>query len=518
MGMHNSTKMGMVCLAGTGPGDPGLVTVKTLDLIRRAEVIVYDHLASPKLLSEAPASAEMIYVGKEASRHTLPQEKINDLLVERAKAGKLVVRLKGGDPFIFGRGGEEAEHLAAHKVPFEVVPGITSAIAVPAYAGIPLTHRDFTPAVAFITGHERPEKEESTIPWRELATGPGTLVFLMGVKNIPFICSTLMEFGRPAETPAAVIRWGTLNTQRTITGTLEDIPRRVEEAGLKPPAIIVVGEVVRLRERLNWFEGRPLFGRRIVVTRSRAQASQLVDLLEGLGAEVFEYPTIHLKTIQPNPGLEKVIRSLHTFDWAIFTSVNGVECFFDHLDALGLDARALGGMAIGAIGPATAEGLRKRGIRPDFIPDDYRAEGIVEGLTDKGIKGKSVLIPRAAQAREILPRQLEEAGAQVSEVPVYETLPDPDADTDKLITLLKKGEISMVTFTSSSTVSNFFENLEGRIGMEDLGRVAMACIGPVTEETLVKKGFTARVVSERYTIPDLVDAILAYYGARNDVQ
>ncbi|MGA1844185.1 MAG: uroporphyrinogen-III C-methyltransferase, partial [bacterium] len=322
MDIHGSNKRGMVYLAGTGPGDPGLATVKVLDLIRRAEVIVYDHLASPKLLCEASSEAEMIYVGKEASRHTLPQDRINELLVEHAKAGKLVVRLKGGDPFIFGRGGEEAEYLAAHTIPFEVVPGITSAIAVPAYAGIPLTHRDFTPAVAFITGHERPEKDESTIPWRELATGPGTLVFLMGVKNLPLICSTLLKFGRPAETPAAVIRWGTLNTQRTITGTLEDIPRRVEEAGLKPPAIIVVGEVVRLRERLNWFEERPLFGRRIVVTRSRAQASQLVDLLEGLGAEVFEYPTIHLKPITPNPGLGDVIRSIDTFDWAVFTSVN----------------------------------------------------------------------------------------------------------------------------------------------------------------------------------------------------
>ena len=510
--MNTSDKNGMVYLVGTGPGDPGLITVRGLDLIRRAEVLVYDHLANPELLSQAPADSERIYVGKEASKHTLPQEEINALLVDRARSGKRVVRLKGGDPFIFGRGGEEAEFLVANNIPFEVVPGITSAIAVPAYAGIPLTHRDYTTSVAFITGHERPEKEESTIPWKELATGPGTLVFLMGVKNLPLISNTLIRYGRPPQTPAAVIRWGTLNRQETLLGTISDISEKVREAGLKPPAIILVGEVVELRKQLNWFEERPLFGKRIVVTRSRAQASQLVELLAGFGAQVIEYPTILIKKIDPNPELEGAVQEIRNYHWIIFTSVNGVDCFFEQLDQMGLDTRTLGDLKIGAIGPATAEGLRRRAIRPDFIPEAYRAEGIIEGLVSEGVRGKRVLIPRAAQAREILPRQLSEAGADVRVVPVYETLPDTEADTEKLVQEIKARQVDMITFTSSSTVTNFFSGLEGKIDKGDFKDIIMACIGPITEKKLKEQGFSARVVAEKFTIPELVDAILAYYA------
>jgi uroporphyrinogen III methyltransferase/synthase len=509
--MENSHKKGMVYLVGTGPGDPGLITVKALEAIRKAEVVVYDYLANPRLLSDVPGSSEKIYVGKESSKHTLPQDEINELLVKHAQLGKIVVRLKGGDPFIFGRGGEEAEYLASHHVTFEIIPGITSAIAVPAYAGIPLTHRDYTPSVAFITGHERPDREKSTIPWKELATGPGTLVFLMGVKNLPLISRTLIQYGRAPQTPAAVIRWGTFSSQQTLVGTLYEMPQKVEEAGLKPPAIIIIGEVVRLRENLNWFEERPLFGKRIVVTRSRAQASQLVESLENYGAQVIEYPTILIKKIDPNPELEEAIRNLDRYDWAIFTSVNGVECFFEYMDLMDLDTRFLGRLKIGAIGPATAEGLKKRSIKADFIPEAYKAEGIIDGLISIGIKAKRVLIPRAAQAREVLPQQLSEKGADVHVIPVYETLPDEEADSDELVEYIKAGEISMITFTSSSTVTNFFSIMEGRIKTEELKGVIMACIGPITEKKLAEKGFAAQVVPEKFTIPALVDAILAYY-------
>ncbi|MGA1864056.1 MAG: uroporphyrinogen-III C-methyltransferase [bacterium] len=509
---NNSDNKGKVYLVGTGPGDPGLITVRALEAIRKSEVIIYDHLANPRLLSDVPLSSEKIYVGKESSKHTLPQDEINELLVRHAKSGKTVVRLKGGDPFIFGRGGEEAEYLASNQVPFEIIPGITSAIAVPAYAGIPLTHRDYTTAVAFITGHEKPDKEESTIPWKELATGPGTLVFLMGIKNLPLISRTLIQYGRQPHTPAAVIRWGTFSSQQTLVGTLSDIPQKVKDAGLKPPAIIIIGEVVRLREHLNWFEERSLFGKKIVVTRSRAQASQLVESLERYGAEVIEYPTILIKKIDPNPELEEAIKDLAGYDWAIFTSVNGVECFFEYLDRMNLDTRSLAGLRVGAIGPATAEGLKKRCILPDFIPDDYKAEGVIEGLVSTGISGKRVLIPRAAQAREVLPQQLSESGADVHVIPVYETLPDEKANSDELVSYIKAGDISMITFTSSSTVTNFFSALEGRIKPEELNGVVMACIGPVTEKKLAEKGFASKVVPGKFTIPDLVNAILAYYN------
>lgn len=497
-------------LIGSGPGDPGLITLKAIEIIRKADVLVYDHLANSKLLSEATDAAEKVYAGKESSEHTLAQDKINRLLADMAKEGKTVVRLKGGDPFIFGRGGEEAEYLASQSVPFEIVPGITSAIAVPAYAGIPLTHRDYTTSVAFITGHERPDKEKSAIPWKELATGPGTLVFLMGVKNLPLICQTLIRNGRPPKTPAAVIRWGTLASQQTIIGTVSDITQRVEDAGLKPPAIIVIGEVVRLREDLNWFEKRPLFGKRIVVTRSRAQASQLVELLEGQGAQVIEYPTIRIQPVDPNPELEKAIKQIESYDWLLFTSVNGVECFFNCLDRMGLDARALCMAKIGAIGPATAGSLLNRGIKADFVPQSYKAEGIIDGLLAMGIKGEKVLVPRAAQAREILPEQLTGEGADVLVVPVYETFPEKGPEADELAMSIKSGDVFMITFTSSSTVTNFFSSIEGKIGKEDLNRIVMACIGPVTEKTLAEFGFSARIVSKVYTIPELVNAIVEY--------
>jgi len=511
-GMDIPKKKGTVYLIGAGPGDPGLITLRGKELIEKADILVYDHLANPELLSYAPDTAQMIYVGKEASKHTLKQDKINLLIAESAKSGKMVIRLKGGDPFIFGRGGEEAEYLASQKVPFEIVPGVTSAIAVPAYAGIPLTHRDYTTSVAFITGHEKPDKEKSTIPWKELATGPKTLVFLMGVRNLPLICQELISKGRAPETPAAVIQWGTLNTQRTAVGNLLDITRRVEDAKIKPPSIILIGEVIRLREQLKWFENRPLFGKKIVVTRSRPQASQLVGLLKDLGADVLEYPTISIRMIDPNPALERAIKGMKQYQWIIFTSANGVSCLFYHIEKMLLDTRILSGIKIAAIGPATADELKIHGIRADMIPVSYKAEGVIEGLLSlEDIRGKRILIPRAETAREILPEELEKKGAQPDVLPVYKTLPDERANTAGLVKELEEGKVSMITFTSSSTVNNFFSNLEGKIAMGDLMGVAMACIGPITENTLNKKGFSATVTPENYTIPDLVCSILEYY-------
>ncbi len=506
-----TNEKGKVFLIGAGPGDPGLFTLKGVECLRRADVVVYDYLAGERLLEHAREGAELVYVGKKGSDHTMEQEDINQLLVEKGREGKIVARLKGGDTFIFGRGGEEALALSEAGVPFEVVPGISSAYSVPAYAGIPVTHRGYTSDVAFITGHEDPTKEESSIDWDKIATGVGTLVFLMGVKNLPRITERLMAGGRPADTPVALVRWGTTPRQQTITGTLADIARKVEEAGFKAPAITVVGEVVSLRERLRWFEDRPLFGKRVVVTRSRSQASELVERLEELGAEAVEFPTI--RVTDPEGGyaaLDGAIARLREqpgfYDWLLFTSANGVERFFQRLERDG-DVRDLKGVRLGAIGPATATALAHRGLKTDFVPGEYRAEAVVAGLLKLGVKGQRVLIPRAAEAREVLPRELAAAGAQVEVVPAYRTVLD-DSGAARVETMLQDGEIDIITFTSSSTVKNFARLLEGF----DLSRlpdsVTVACIGPITAETARELGLGVDVVAEEYTIPGLVDALV----------
>ncbi|MCU0596146.1 MAG: uroporphyrinogen-III C-methyltransferase, partial [Desulfobacterota bacterium] len=449
-------KKGIVYLVGSGPGDPGLLTLKAKDCIEKADVVIYDYLANAVFLGYARKDAERIYVGKEGGRHTMGQNEINRLIVEKAREGLRVVRLKGGDPFIFGRGGEEAQELVKAGIPFEVVPGVTSAIAVPAYAGIPLTHRDFTATVAFVTGHEDPTKETSNIAWDKIATGIGTLVFLMGVGNLSKIAASLMEHGRSPETPVAVIRAGTVSGQRTVTGTLgtiADIAQRVE---IRPPAIIVVGNVVSLREDLNWFEQKPLFGKRIVVTRAREQASDFVTLLSELGAECVEFPTIE---VIPPPGwkeMDHAIQNLGTYHWLVFTSVNGVKYFFERLEHAGQDARALKGIKLAAIGPKTADAIRAKGILPDLVPQEYRAEAVVEAFGKQGVKGLRVLLPRAADAREVLPQELEKMGATVEVVEAYRTVV-PQGRKDEIRAMLEKGDIHMVTFTSSSTVSNFMD-------------------------------------------------------------
>jgi uroporphyrinogen III methyltransferase/synthase len=500
-----------VYLVGAGPGDPGLITVKGLECIATADVVIYDYLAAPALLKHASTEAELIYVGKKGGEHTLPQEQINALLVAKARENKVVARLKGGDPFVFGRGGEEAEVLVEAGIPFEIVPGVTSAVAAAAYAGIPLSHRKLTATIAFVTGHEDPAKEESGIDWASLARGIGTLVFFMGVKNLPRIVRELTRHGRSPQTPVALVRWGTTSEQVTVSGTLADIVERVRQAGLKAPAIIVVGEVVGLRERLQWFERRPLFGKRIVVTRARDQASDLVKALSDLGAECLECPTIQVAPPDDAGPVERAIAELSAFDWIVFTSVNGVSCFFERLFGTGRDVRALGHLRTAAIGPATAERLKSFGLASDLVPENYRAESIIAAFRGQDIGGKSILLPRAQEARQILPEELTAMGATVREVAAYKTEP-VSRDRQTLIERLATAAVDLITFTSSSTVKNFKALLpEARFGELAAG-VGAACIGPVTAATARQLGFDVRIEAQIYTIPGLCEAILAYYS------
>ncbi|BBO92023.1 uroporphyrinogen-III C-methyltransferase [Desulfosarcina ovata] len=509
--MHNHPEAGKVYLVGAGPGDPGLITVRGVDCIARADVVVYDYLASPALLAHARPDAELIYVGKKGGDHTLPQEGINALIVEKARNGAVVARLKGGDPFIFGRGGEEAEVLIAAGIAFEVIPGVTAAIGASAYAGIPLTHRDFTSDVAFVTGHEDPTKTTSSVDWKALATGIGTLVFFMGVKNLPLIAANLVENGRPADTPVAVIRWGTTPHQETVTGTLDSIVEMVRKAGIKAPAIIIVGGVVKLRESMQWFEKRPLLGQRIVVTRARQQASNLVQRLTEAGAECVQCPTI--KVVPPADGapLDRAIADLDQYDWVVFTSVNGVGYFFRRLFEKGLDVRALGHLKTACIGPATAAHLRSFGLGSDIIPTSYRAESVVEAFVATPVAGLKILLPRAKEARSVLPVELTRMGATVDEVTAYETL-QAQSDTDALIKRLDAGTIDMVTFTSSSTVTNFHRMLPPDRAHQLMAGVSVASIGPITSQTARDLGYTVTIEAEDFTIDGLVKAILHARG------
>ncbi len=502
-----------VYLVGAGPGDPGLITVKGRQCIEDAQVIVYDYLASPELLKHARKNAELIYVGKKGGDHTLPQAEINALMVKKAEAGLKVCRLKGGDPFIFGRGGEEAEELVANGIPFEVVPGVTSAVAAAAYAGIPLTHRKLTATLAFITGHEDPRKEESNIDWDALARGIGTLVFFMGVKNLPDITQKLIANGRSPNTPVALISWGTTPAQQTVAGNLDNIAERVKKAGLQAPAIIVVGEVVQLRESLKWFENRPLLGKRIVVTRAREQASDLIKRLSDLGAECLEYPTIRVVAPDDAKPLNDAIHKLNTYDWIVFTSVNGVKFFFERLFGLGRDVRALNRLRTAAIGPVTAEKLFVYGLKSDIIPADYRAEALVEAFRQEDLKDKKILLPRAAGARPVLPDELRTLGAQVDEVTTYRTENVQD-NAKLLIERLNAKTVDLITFTSSSTVKNFKALLPSKNFKDLIAGVAVASIGPITTDTAVEAGFEVQITAKSFTIPGLCDAILSYYGSR----
>lgn len=499
-----------VYLVGAGPGDPGLITVKGRECIQTADVIIYDYLASPALLKHALHGAEMIYVGKKGGDHTLSQDEINALIVEKAKAGLTVCRLKGGDPFIFGRGGEEAEILVGKGIAFEVVPGVTSAIAAAAYAGIPLTHRKLAATLAFVTGHEDPHKEESSIDWESLAGGIGTLVFFMGVKNLPDITQKLIAHGKSPDTPVALIRWGTTPGQQTVTGNLDTINARVKEAGLRAPAIIVVGDVVDLRKKLKWFEARPLLGKRIVVTRAREQASDLVRQLSDLGAECLEYPTIKIVPADDPTPMDEAIKNLSEYDWIVFTSVNGVQFFFDRLFGSDLDVRALNQLRTAAIGPATAERLFNFGLKSDIIPKNYRAESVVEAFGREKLKGKKILLPRAGEARPVLPVELRKMGAEVREVTAYLT-EKVEENADRLIKQLEDKSIDLITFTSSSTVKNFKSLLPSDTFGQLLDGVKIASIGPITTDTATELGFKVDTTAAIYTIPGLCEAILKYY-------
>ncbi len=502
---------GVVYLIGAGPGDPGLFTLKGQKLLQQADVVVYDRLVSYEILAMARDDAEKIYVGKESGRHALSQEEINALLVEKAREGKKVARLKGGDPFMFGRGGEEALHVRQNGFDFEVVPGITSAIAVPAYAGIPVTHRDATSSFAVITGHEKPDKQESSIKWKEIATGIGTLVFLMGVENLGFICEKLMANGRDKATPVALVRWGTLAEQEVLTGTLENIVMKVEEAAFKPPAVIIVGEVVNLRDDLKWLEYKPLWGKKVVITRARAQASLLADGIKALGGQAIEFPSIIIKPEDDLHTLHRAFQSLSGYDWIVFTSVNGVEIFFSELIKQQKDVRELKGIKICAIGPATRESLEKRGLQVDVIPDEYRAEGIIKELKVRVKSGEWVLLPRARGARPVLPDALKSLGAHVNEVFLYEAITASNISREQM-TEIMTGKIDYLTFTSSSTVSNFVK-IVGQENVKKLNQqIKVACIGPITADTARGLGFDVHIMAREYTIEGLLQALVEDAG------
>ncbi|HWR39030.1 MAG TPA: uroporphyrinogen-III C-methyltransferase [Patescibacteria group bacterium] len=501
---------GIVYLVGAGPGDYKLITLRAIDCLKLADAIVYDRLADNRLLEHAPADAERIYVGKASSEHTMRQEEINQLLVDKALEGKTVVRLKGGDPFVFGRGGEEALKLAEHGVPFEIVPGITSAIAVPAYAGIPVTHRGIATSFAVVTGHEDPTKGESTMRWEKLAQAVDTLVFLMGVENLPHITAKLQEHGRPADTPAAVIRWGTKSEQEVLVTTVGRAAVDVARQQIKPPAIFLVGQVVNLREKLAWFDTKPMFGKNVLVTRAREQASALTAELEAMGAECLEAPAIKIVPPESYEPIDQAISALHDYQWLIFTSTNGVDAFFRRLAAARHDARALAACKVAAIGAQTAERLLGYGIAADLVPIEFRAEGIVDAMKEYIQPGMNVLIPRALVARDLLPQKLTEMGARVNVVPAYRTVLG-DVDGPALAAQLAVGAVDLVTFTSSSTVTNLLQLL-GDKGPELINRAQVACIGPITAGTCQEHGIHVDVMAGEYTIKGMAAAIKTLFA------
>ena len=512
--MNKKIRTGKVYIIGAGPGDAGLITLKGVDCLRLADVVVYDHLVNEELLKYARNNARFIYAGKQGGAHTLSQWQINDLLVKEATAGNTVARLKGGDPFIFGRGGEEAEKLAASGVFFEIVPGVTSAIAVPAYAGIPLTHRGLTSTVAFVTGHEDPTKEKSDIDWQALAR-IGTLVFLMGVKNIERIEKALTDHGKTPETPAALIRWGTTPRQEIITGTLANISSLARKRKFAPPAILVVGKVVDLRDTLSWFEQKPLFGKGIVITRPEKQADDLAQLLTREGANPLHFPTIKIVPPPDWRDLDAAIKNLDKYDWLIFTSANGVEFFFERLFAKNRDIRDLKGIKICCIGPATAKQVESKGIRVDLVPEKFISEGILKSFSGINLRGKKILIARAAKARDVLPAGLKKSGAKVDVVTAYETI-NSGKKKDDLESLFKENKVDVITFTSSSTVNNFVKII-GRDFSLPKG-VKIACIGPVTAAAAKKAGFSIDIHQEEYTMDGLVQSLIDYFGRKQAVR
>jgi uroporphyrinogen III methyltransferase/synthase len=509
-------KKGIVYLVGAGPGDIGLLTVKGMRCLQKAEVVIYDFHLNAQILNYIDHNAEFIYAGKRGGHHTMTQDEINAAILEKAREGKIVCRLKGGDPFVFGRGGEEAQVLANEGIAFEVVPGVSSSVAAPAYAGIPLTHRLYSSSFAVIPGYEDTTKEESSIDWAKLSTGVGTLVFLMAVKNIELLTKKLIENGRSPETPVAVIRWGTRPDQKTLVSTLRDIAKLVREKDIRPPAVTIVGDVVNLRNELNWYEKKPMFGHRVLITREHSGG---FEALEELGAEVIQFPTIEIAPPEKWDELDRAIDTIESYDWLIFTSSNGVKYFFGRLFEKGRDIRELKGLKICAIGDKTAASIGKFGIRVDLIPESFNAEGLVEAFikevksesavnASEGLKGTRFLLPRAEVAREIFPDKVRELGGLI-DVPVAYRAVKPDMHGKRLRRFLKEGRITIATFTSAATFNNFREILKEEAD-ELLESVAIAVIGPVTARAVEKAGLKVQIMPKESTVEAMADEIIKW--------
>jgi uroporphyrinogen III methyltransferase/synthase len=501
-------KPGFAYLVGAGPGDAGLLTLRGAELLARADVVLYDALVNPQLLSRAPASAEIIFGGKRGGGDKIPQEELNAILVDRARAGKIVVRLKGGDPYVFGRGGEEAEVLNKAKIPFEVVPGVSSFVAAPNYAGIPLTHRNFASRITLITGHDDPEPDNKSIDWAHLARTPGTKVIMMGTDRVSQIARTLVEHGMPATTPVGMVQWGTTSRQRSIAGMLANIGELAATSKIGPPTIMVVGEVVSLRAQLNWFEHRPLFGQRVVVTRSRDQASQLSDRLRDLGAETLEIPTIKLEHPTDRQHLVDALLELNSYDWLVFTSPNGVTRFFEYFFKQFHDMRDLGGARIAAVGPGTAARLKEYHLQVDLMPEEALGIKVAAAFQKfETIENLKICLLRAEVANPDLPQALEALGAIVDDVACYRTVPETEDVSGTAARLVQVGA-DWITFTSGSTVENFHARFDLPKLVQQYPTMRLASIGPETSNTLIELGLKASVEAKEHTIEGLVKAVM----------
>jgi uroporphyrinogen III methyltransferase/synthase len=502
-----ASSSGIVYLVGAGPGDPGLLTLRAKECIEIADVLVYDYLSNAEFLRMAKPGSERIYAGKKAKDHTLTQDQINALIVAKAKEGKVVTRLKGGDPVLFGRGAEEAAELAAAGIPFEIVPGVSSSIAGPIYAGIPVTHRSHASQLTIFTGHEDPTKPESSLDYAHLAKTPGTRVMLMGVERMMVITGELIKHGADPATPVALVRWATRGNQQTLTGTLGDIAEKVKTAGFQAPAVCVIGDVVKEREHINWFENRPLFGKRIIVTRTRHQAGGLTKKLGKLGADVIELPTI--KITDPKNRLEfgELVQDCYTYDWIVFSSPNGVDAFFTMFYKLYSDARSIGPAKIACIGPGTAERVKAYHLAVDLMPDKFVAEGLIEKFKkDEAMEHLKVLWVRAEEAREVIASGLTKMGAIVDEALAYRTVPEREDNQSAIARMTEEGA-DIITFTSSSTVECFFA-----LGLELPQGIKIASIGPVTSDTIKKRGLKVDIEAKEHSIPGLVKAIEQHFG------
>jgi uroporphyrinogen III methyltransferase/synthase len=530
---------GKVYIVGAGPGDISLLTLKGLKCLQKAEVVVYDFHLNAQVLNYISNDAEFIYAGKRGGQHTMTQDEINRTLVKKAKEGKTICRLKGGDPFVFGRGGEEAETLARENIEFEIVPGVSSAIAAPAYAGIPLTHRLYSSSLAIVPGYEDPSKEESSIDWQKLATGAGTIVFLMTVKNISLVCKKLIDNGRSPDTPVAVIRWGTRADQTTLVGNLETIHGIIKENDIKPPAVMVVGEVVRLREILKWYEKKPLFGQRILITREHTDG---YESLEELGAEIIEFRTIEIVPPEDWTELDRAIEKIESYNWLILTSANGVKFFFRRLFEKEKDIRDLKGIRICAVGSKTAAAINNYGIKVDLVPEEFNAEGLISAIVQKckstkeqksssakgkndiasellhsgtsALSGMKFLLPRAEAAREILPEKIKELGGEIDVVTAYRAV-KPETHGKRLKRFLKEGKITIATFTSAATFNNFME-IAGEDADALLKDVAIAVIGPVTAKAIEKAGLKVSIMPKEATIEAMMNEIINWAKKPHD--